>query len=174
MRVLGFHAGDTLLVERFACGKGFFRRKRVKEFLPLFLEDIQNRALLGKSCNLILRPPHASVQINCRGDIVLLKEFQPRLIGFGFHKLPPKMRCHARRILPLLNESKQIAVMVVQRKKSLVLWMRAIRLGLRAREERRSDTGFNLCEIARDGALDVFFRKCCVFAFRIHIPFLSA
>ena len=43
-----------------------------------------------------------------------------------------------------------------------------------AREERRSDTGFNRCEIARDGALDVFFRKCCVFAFRIHIPFLSA
>ena len=52
--------------------------------------------------------------------------------------------------------------------------MWAVWLGLWAREERRSDTGFNLCEIARDGALDVFFRKCCVFAFRIHIPFLPA
>ena len=52
--------------------------------------------------------------------------------------------------------------------------MWAVWLGLWAREERRSDTGFNLCEIARDGALDVFFRICCVFALRIHETLLPA
>ena len=52
--------------------------------------------------------------------------------------------------------------------------MWAVWLGLWAREERRSDTGFNLYEITRDGVLDVFFRICRVFAFRIHIPLLPA
>ena len=117
---------------------------------------------------------HAGGQVIRRGDAILLQEFQPSLIGFGFHKLPPEMRRHARRVLPLLDASKQIAVMVVQRKKSLVLWMWAVWLGLRTREERRSGTGFDLCQIARNGAFNVFFRKRRVFALRIHETLLPA
>ena len=64
--------------------------------------------------------------------------------------------------------------LIVKRKESLVLWMWAVWLGLWAREERRSGTGFNLCQIARNDALDVFFRKRRVFALRIHIPLLPA
>ena len=64
---------------------------------------------------------------------------------------------HARRILPLFDASKQIAVVIVKCKESLVLWMWAVWLGLWVREERRSGTGFNLREIARNGAFDVFF-----------------
>ena len=101
-----------------------------------------------------------------------MQKFQPRLIGFGFHDLPSEMRRHARRILPLFDAAKQIAVVIVKSKESLVLWMRAIRLGLRTRDKCWSGTGFNLCEIAHNGALDVFFRKRRVFALRIHIPLL--
>ena len=103
-----------------------------------------------------------------------MQELQPRLIGFGFHDLPSEMRRHARRVLPLFNAAKQIAVMIVQRKESFVLWMWAVWLRLRTRDERRSDTGFDLCQIARNGALDVFFRICCVFALRIHETLLPA
>ena len=46
--------------------------------------------------------------------------------------------------------------MVVQSKEALVLGMWAVWLRLRARDERRSGTGFDLCQIARDGALDGF------------------
>ncbi|MEF2908804.1 MAG: hypothetical protein U0O42_06165 [Oscillospiraceae bacterium] len=63
---------------------------------------------------------------------------------------------------------------IVQRKKSLVLWMWAVWLGLGARDERWSDTGFNLCEIACNGAFDIFFRKRCILAFRIHETLLTA
>ena len=52
--------------------------------------------------------------------------------------------------------------------------MRAIWLRLRTLDECRSDTGFNLCEIPRNGALDVFFRKRCILALWIHIAFLPA
>ena len=103
-----------------------------------------------------------------------MQEFQPRLIGFGFHDLSSKMRRHARRVLPLFDAAKQIAVMIVQRKESLVLWMRAIRLGLRMRDERRSGTSLDLCQIARNGAFNVFFRKRRVFALRIHETLLPA
>ena len=64
--------------------------------------------------------------------------------------------------------------MVVQCKESLVLWVRAIWLRLRTRDKRRSGTGLNLCQIASDSALDIFFRKRRVFALRIHIPLLPA
>ena len=103
-----------------------------------------------------------------------MQELQPRLIGLGFHDLPSEMRRHARRVLPLFDAAKQIAVMVVQRKESLVLWMWAVWLGLWAREERRSGTSLDLCEIARNGAFNVFFRKRRVFALRIHETLLPA
>ena len=117
---------------------------------------------------------HAGGQVIRRGDAILLQEFQPSLIGFGFHKLPPEMRRHARRVLPLFNAAEQIAVVIVKRKESLVLWMWAVWLGLWAREERRSGTSFDLCQIARNGAFDIFFRKRCILALWIHIAFLPA
>ena len=52
--------------------------------------------------------------------------------------------------------------------------MLAVWLGLWAREERRSGTGFDLCQIARNGAFNVFFRKRCILALWIHIAFLPA
>ena len=52
--------------------------------------------------------------------------------------------------------------------------MWAVWLGLWARDERRSGTGFNLREIARNGAFNVFFRKRCILALWIHIAFLPA
>ena len=52
--------------------------------------------------------------------------------------------------------------------------MWAVWLGLRTREERRSGTGFDLCQIARNGAFDIFFRKRCILALWIHIAFLPA
>ena len=64
--------------------------------------------------------------------------------------------------------------MIVQRKESLVLWMWAVWLGLRTRNKRRSDTGFDFCEITRNGAFNVFFRKRRVFALRIHETLLPA
>ena len=103
-----------------------------------------------------------------------MQKFQPSLIGFGFHKLPPEMRRHARRVLPLFDAAEQIAVVIVKSKKSLVLWMWAVWLGLRTRNKRRSDTGFDFCEITRNGAFNVFFRKRRVFALRIHETLLPA
>ena len=117
---------------------------------------------------------HAGGQVIRRGDAILLQEFQPSLIGFGFHDLLPKMRCHARRVLPLFDAAEQIAVVIVKSKKSFVLWMWAVWLGLWAREERRSGTSLDLCEIARNGAFNVFFRKRRVFALRIHETLLPA
>ena len=117
---------------------------------------------------------HAGGQVIRCGNAILLQEFQPRLIGFGFHDLPSKMRRHARRVLPLFNAAKQIAVVIVKRKESLVLWMWAVWLGLWAREERRSGTSLDLCQIARNGAFNVFFRKRRVFALRIHKTLLPA
>ena len=84
------------------------------------------------------------------------------------------MRRHARRILPLFDAAEQIAVVIVKSKKSFVLWMWAVWLRLRAREERRSGTSLDLCQIARNGAFNVFFRKRRVFAFRIHETLLPA
>ena len=42
---------------RFKSGEGSFCCQRVKELLVFFLADVQNRALLGKLCDLILRRP---------------------------------------------------------------------------------------------------------------------
>lgn len=39
---------------RFKSGEGSFCCQRVKELLVFFLADVQNRALLGKLCDLIL------------------------------------------------------------------------------------------------------------------------
>ena len=64
--------------------------------------------------------------------------------------------------------------LIVKRKESLVLWMWAVWLGLWAREERRSGTSLDLCQIARNGAFNVFFRKRRVFALRIHETLLTA
>ena len=64
--------------------------------------------------------------------------------------------------------------MIVQRKESLVLWMWAVWLGLRTRNKRRSGTSLDLCQIARNGAFNVFFRKRRVFALRIHETLLPA
>ena len=52
--------------------------------------------------------------------------------------------------------------------------MWAVWLGLWARNKRRSDTGFDFCEITRNGAFNVFFRKRCILALWIHIAFLPA
>ena len=54
----------------FKSGEGSFYCQRVKELLVFFLADVQNRALLGKLCDLILCLLQAGGQIICRGDIV--------------------------------------------------------------------------------------------------------
>ena len=140
----------------------------------LFLTDILDRALLGELCDVAFCLLHAGVQVICRSDAVLLQEFQPHLIDFGFHDLLPKMWRHTRWILAFFDAAKQIAVMVVQRKKSLIFGMRVIWLRLRTRDECRSGTSFDLCEIARNGALDVFFRERCVLALWMHETLLTA
>ena len=52
--------------------------------------------------------------------------------------------------------------------------MWAVWLGLWARNKRRSGTGLDLCQIASNGAFDIFFRKRCILALWIHIAFLPA
>ena len=68
---------------RFKSGEGSFCCQRVKELLVFFLADVQNRALLGKLCDLILCLLQAGGQIICRGDIVLLQELQTRFVNIS-------------------------------------------------------------------------------------------
>ena len=142
---------------RFKSGEGSFCCQRVKELLVFFLADVQNRALLGKLCDLILCLLQAGGQIICRGDIVLLQELQTRFVNISLHDLFSQVRRHTWWILPFFNSTEQIAVVIIQRKESRVLWMWAIWLRLWLRREGRFPSGFDLLQIAQNGLLDTFF-----------------
>ena len=122
-----------------------------------FLADVQNRALLGKLCDLILCLLQAGGQIICRGDIVLLQELQTRFVNISLHDLFSQVRRHARRVLPFFDPTEQIAVMKVQRKESCVLWMWVVWLQLWLRREDRFSSDFDLLQIAQNGLFDAFF-----------------
>ena len=92
--------------------------------------------------------------VSKRCDVIFPQERELCLILLEAHDRLPQMRRHAGRVLPLFDLAQQIEIMDIEGKKTAVSGMLPIWLIRQTRRQDRTQSRFDLFQVALDGSTD--------------------
>ena len=97
--------------------------------------------------------------VSRRCDVIFPQERELCLIPFKAHDRLPQMRRHAGRILSLFDFAQQIEIMDIEGEKTAVSGMLPIWLIRQTRRQDRTQSRFDLFQVALDGGADTILRE---------------